>query len=135
MLLKNRKIFCEYLTIIYKCQIKFMIYIIFLITVFGSRLMREYKYSLLLTCRIATVNFFTITLNDRWLTMPSWVLNTYALLVVDGSGTCSIEQYASLQVKSSCYITSHMSYSCPCPDLTNSGDCVVHTQSYQRSTM
>lgn len=49
--------------------------IIFLINVFGSHLMREHNYSLLLTYRIVTVNFFTITLNDRCLTIPSWVNN------------------------------------------------------------
>nr|DAW92798.1 MAG TPA: hypothetical protein [Bacteriophage sp.] len=33
------------------------------------------------------MNFFTITLNDRCLTILSWVAITYALLVVDGSST------------------------------------------------
>ena len=52
--------------------------------------MREYNYSLLLTCRIVTVNFFDITLNDMCLTIPSWGL-THALLVADGSDTYLIK--------------------------------------------
>lgn len=56
----------------------------FLIIVFGSRLMRyaiidvPYSYGEL-----------SILLKDSCLTMPSWVYNTYALLVVDESGTYS----------------------------------------------
>nr|DAE89060.1 MAG TPA: hypothetical protein [Caudoviricetes sp.] len=44
-------------------------------------------------------------------------------------------QYASLLIRSSCYITSHTSHSSPCLSLTNLRDCVVHAQSYQRSTV
>ena len=60
---------------------------------------------------------------------------THVLLVVDGSGTCPLGQYASLQVESSCYIMSHMSCPCPCPGLAASGGCAVHAQSYQRSAV
>lgn len=38
---------------------------------------KKYRYALFSTHRIATVNFFTITLNDRCLTMPSWVYHVY----------------------------------------------------------
>ena len=38
---------------------------------------KKYRYALFSTHRIATVNFFTITLNDRCLTMPSWVYHIY----------------------------------------------------------
>lgn len=38
---------------------------------------KKYRYALFSTRRIATVNFFTITLNDRCLTMPSWVYHIY----------------------------------------------------------
>ncbi len=50
---------------------------IFPINVFGSHLIGNFRKMLFLTRRIATVNFFTITLNDRCLTMPSWVYHLY----------------------------------------------------------
>lgn len=46
---------------------------------------KKYRYALFSTRRIATVNFFTITLNDRCLTMPSWVYRTYIYLRPLGS--------------------------------------------------